>query len=37
MPPDRDIEFIIDLVPGTTPISNRLYRMPTNKLAELKK
>ena len=25
MPPDRDIEFIIDLQPGTTPISKRPY------------
>jgi hypothetical protein len=27
MPPDRDIEFIIELVPGTTPITQRAYRM----------
>ena len=27
MPPDRDIEFIIDLIPGTTPIVKRPYRM----------
>ena len=26
MPPDRDIEFIIDLLPGTAPISKRPYR-----------
>ncbi|XP_010239158.1 uncharacterized protein LOC100830759 [Brachypodium distachyon] len=37
MPPDRDIEFLIDLVPGTSPISKRPYRMPANELAELKK
>src|SRR5438105_764102 len=37
MPPDRDIEFIIELVPGTAPISKRPYRMPANELAELKK
>jgi hypothetical protein len=30
MPLDRDIEFIIDLVPGTAPISKRPYQMPTN-------
>jgi hypothetical protein len=36
MPPDRDIEFIIELQPGTAPISKRSYRMPPNKLAELK-
>jgi hypothetical protein len=34
---DRDIEFIIDLVPSTAPISKRPYRMPANELAELKK
>jgi hypothetical protein len=37
MPPDRDIEFIIDLLPGTPPISKRPYRMPVNELVELKK
>jgi hypothetical protein len=36
MPPDRDIEFIIELQPGTAPISKRSYRMPPNELAELK-
>ena len=36
-PPDRDIEFKIDLIPGITPISRRPYRMPPNELAELKK
>jgi hypothetical protein len=36
MPPDRDIEFIIKLQPGTAPISKRPYRMPPNELAELK-
>jgi hypothetical protein len=36
MPPDRDIEFVIELQPGTAPISNRPYRMPPNELAELK-
>jgi hypothetical protein len=29
MPPDRDIEFVIDLVPGTAPIYKRPYRMAT--------
>jgi DNA-binding transcriptional MerR regulator len=37
MPPNRDIEFIIDLLPGMPPISKRSYRMPVNELAELKK
>jgi hypothetical protein len=36
MPPDRDIEFIIELQPSTAPISKRPYRMPLNELAELK-
>jgi hypothetical protein len=34
---DRDVEFGIELVPGTTPISRRSYRMPPDELAELKK
>jgi hypothetical protein len=37
MPPDRNIEFTIELQPGTTPISKRPYRMPPAELAELKK
>jgi hypothetical protein len=37
MPPDRDIEFHIELLPGTPPISKRPYRMPVNELVELKK
>ena len=36
LPPDRDIEFKIVLLPGTAPISRRSYRMPPNELAELK-
>jgi hypothetical protein len=36
MPPDRDIEFVIELKPGTTPIYKTPYRMATPKLAELK-
>jgi predicted aspartyl protease len=36
MPPDRDVEFVIELQPGTAPISKRHYRMPPKKLAELK-
>jgi hypothetical protein len=37
MPTDRDIEFIIELLPRTPPISKRPYRMPVNELVELKK
>ena len=37
MPPDRDIEFLIELLPGTRPISKRPYRMPTKDLEEIKK
>jgi hypothetical protein len=37
MPLDRNIEFIIDLLPHMPPISKRSYRMPVNELAELKK
>ena len=37
MPPKRDIEFIIELLPGTVPIAKRPYRMGVSELAELKK
>jgi hypothetical protein len=37
MPPDRDIEFSIELIPGTAPISKRAYRMDVKDLIELKK
>jgi hypothetical protein len=37
MPLDHNIEFIIELLLGTPPISKRSYRMPINELAELKK
>src|SRR3954470_4366784 len=36
MPPDRCVEFIVDLIPGTAPISRRPYRMAPHELAELK-
>jgi hypothetical protein len=36
IPPDRDVEFIIELQPGTAPISRRPYKMTPKKLAELK-
>jgi hypothetical protein len=34
---ERDIEFLIELLPGTPPISKRSYRMTVNELVELKK
>ena len=37
MPPDRDIEFSIELLLGTAPISKRAYRMDVKDLIELKK
>jgi hypothetical protein len=36
MPSGRDVEFVIELQPGTTPISKWPYRMPPKELAELK-
>ncbi|XP_070057230.1 uncharacterized protein [Nicotiana tomentosiformis] len=36
MPPDMDIDFGIDLVPGTEPISIPLYHMTPAELKELK-
>jgi hypothetical protein len=36
MPPDRDIEFVIELKPGIAPIYKTPYRMPNPELAELK-
>jgi hypothetical protein len=37
MPPDRDIEFSIDLLPGTAPIAKRPYRMAPVEHEEVKK
>ena len=36
LPLNREIEFVIDLVPGTTPISKAPYRMAPTELKELK-
>ncbi|WMV25540.1 hypothetical protein MTR67_018925, partial [Solanum verrucosum] len=36
MPPDRDLDFCIDLEPGTHPISVPPYRMASEELRELK-
>jgi hypothetical protein len=37
MPLDREIEFSIDLLPGTASISYRSYRMDVKDVSELKK
>ena len=37
MPPDRAVEFVIELEPGTAPISKRPYKMGPTELVELKK
>ena len=36
LPPDRDVEFTIDLLPGADPISLAPYRMAPAELRELK-
>ncbi|WVZ63865.1 hypothetical protein U9M48_013463, partial [Paspalum notatum var. saurae] len=36
LPPDRDVEFKIDLVPGTAHVSRRPYRKAPDELRELK-
>jgi hypothetical protein len=37
MPPERKVEFAIELIPGTAPISKRAYRVSGLELVELKK
>src|SRR3954466_1428788 len=37
MPPDREVEFLIDLIQGTGPIAKRPYKMDVDELKELKK
>jgi hypothetical protein len=37
IPPDREVEFVIDLLPRTAPISKRPYMMSVEELKELKK
>ncbi|WVZ63239.1 hypothetical protein U9M48_012884 [Paspalum notatum var. saurae] len=37
MPPDRDIEFLIELLPRTAPIAMRQYRMAHIEHEEVKK
>ncbi|WVZ90158.1 LOW QUALITY PROTEIN: hypothetical protein U9M48_036485 [Paspalum notatum var. saurae] len=36
LPPDRDVEFKIDLIPGTAPVSRRPYEWHRDELKELK-
>jgi hypothetical protein len=36
MPRDREIEFVIEIVPGTAPIFKTPYRMTANQLTKLK-
>ena len=36
LPPDREVEFTIDFIPGTKPISILPYRMAPAELRELK-
>ena len=37
MPPDREVEFVINPLPRTAPISKRPYMMSVEELKELKK
>jgi hypothetical protein len=37
MPPERKVEFAIELIPSTAPISKRAYRVSRPELVELKK
>ena len=37
MPPEREVEFSIELMPGTVPISKAPYRLAPTEMAELKK
>ena len=36
LPPKREIDFTIELVPGATPVSKTPYRMSTPEILELK-
>ncbi|XP_073051252.1 uncharacterized protein [Primulina eburnea] len=36
LPPDREVEFVIDLVSGTAPISKAPYRMAPTEMKEMK-
>src|SRR5213075_1719854 len=36
LPPDRAVEFSIELLPGTAPVFRKPYKMSSNDLAEMK-
>jgi hypothetical protein len=36
LPPSREVEFIVDLIPGVEPVLRTLYRMAPVELKELK-
>ncbi|XP_073031193.1 uncharacterized protein [Primulina eburnea] len=36
LPPDREVEFVVDLMPGTAPISKAPYRLAPTEMKELK-
>ena len=36
LPPKRDIDFTIELIPGSVPVSKTPYRMSTPEILELK-
>ncbi|GJZ22275.1 putative reverse transcriptase domain-containing protein [Tanacetum coccineum] len=35
LPPPRQVEFLIDLVPGAAPVARALYRLPPSEMKEL--
>jgi hypothetical protein len=37
MPPNRETEFVIDLLPGTTPIATRPYKIVAKELEDFKR
>jgi hypothetical protein len=37
LPPDRDMEFVIELISGAGPVAKSPYRMSSEELDELKK
>jgi hypothetical protein len=37
LPPDRDVEFVIELMPGAGPVAKSPYQMSSDELDELKK